>query len=298
MKVAAILATRGRPAKALGAIQALQILASGQHEIDIVVACDDDDPADTAGFFASYGDVRVDCAPRPAGVGHCWNRVAAKVQADLILAIPDDGLMLTPRWDAVAFDLFAQYPWPHPDIAVAALQDTNSPGQATLFCLRPGWIEQIGYLFDTRYPWWFADTCIQELWTFVTGTPLPFLPIVMKLPSGVYNPRLRDMGLWWALFASTRQERLQLAAKVRTALNLPRSDNLADIVAAHQSRDLKAYPDSVDLVRHMPNRKPPDEKYVAARYAALAYLQQHDAARHLTGDKTALQFAFDTMEAE
>lgn len=297
MKVAVILATRGRPAKALAAIEALRILESGKHTVEVMLACDDDDPADSAGFFRAYDGVTVDVAPRPAGVGECWNRLAEKVDADLVVHLADDALILNPSWDDTAVRLFGEFAWPHPDIAIAGMHDTNSPGQATLFVFRPGWVRHCGFL-DTRFPFWFADTAIQELWTFVTGTTLPFLPLIVKLPKGDFNPRLRDMGLWWTLYAATRQERLQTAAKVRAALNLPRPDNLADIVAAHQSRDLQAYPDSVDLVRHMKHRKPPDEKYVSARYAALAYLQQHDAARHLTGEKTALEFALETMETE
>lgn len=296
MKIAAIIATRGRPAKALGAIEALRLTSSGKHDLEVIVACDDDDPADTAGFFSAYSGVTVDVAPRPPGVGHCWNRVAHKVQADLVIHLPDDGLVMTPRWDAIALDLFDQYPWPHPDLAIAALLDTNSPGQATMFVFRPGWVRHCGFL-DTRFPFWFADTAIQELWTFITGTPLPFLPITVELPKGVFNPRLRDMGLWWALFAASRQDRLQLAAKVRAELNLPRPGNLPEIVDQHQMRDVDAYPASEDIVRWMRGRKPPDAAYVDARTAALDYLRQHDAARHLTGERTAYQFAMDMMEA-
>lgn len=296
MKITAIIATRGRPQKALGAVEALKITASWANELEVVVACDDDDPADTATFFRDYGGVTVDCGPRPAGVGECWNRVAAKVKDGLILILPDDGVMMTPRWDQKAVEFFDQHLWPHPDIAIAALQDTASPGEHTLFMLRPGWLKH-SWLLDTRYPFWFADTAIAECYSFIAGKPMPFLPIVVATPSDSFNPRMRDMGLWWALFASTRLERMQNATIVRGELELPWPDNLTQLVEECQQRDLRAYKDSLLMIKAMPNRKPPDEKYVQARYAALAYLQQHDGARHLTGERTALEFAMDTMEA-
>lgn len=297
MKITTIIATRGRPTKALAAIEALKVTASWANQLEVVVACDDDDPADTADFFRDVGGVTVDCGPRPAGVGECWNRVAGKVKDGLILVLPDDGIVMTPRWDQKAVEFFGQHRWPHPDIAIGALQDTASPNQHTLFMLRPGWVKRCG-LLDTRYPFWFADTALAETYSFISGHHMPFLPIVVAMPSDSFNPRLRDMGLWWSLFASSRQERLHLAQSVRWELDLPNPGNLADILAAHQARDLQGYKDSLLLIKAMPNRKAPDDAYRQARANALWYLLKHDNARHLTGEKRAYDFALDTMEVE
>ena len=297
MKITAIIATRGRPAKALAAIEALQLTASGKHDLEVVVACDDDDPADTANFFQAYGGiVRVDVAPRPAGVGECWNRVAKTVDADLMLLMGDDAVITTPLWDEVAAGLMSSRQWPHPDLALAALLDAASPGQATMFVMTPKWVRHFG-LLDTRFPFWFADTAIAETYTFVAGEYVPFLPIECQMPPNGFNPRLRDMGLWWTLFASTRQERLERAATVRAELGIPTPANLDAIVQAHEDRDRRGYRDSLALIAAMPNRKPADDAYLAARHDALWYLVNKTNARHLTGDRSAYEFSIDCMEA-
>ena len=274
MKLTAIIATRGRPAKALAAIEALQLTASGQHDLEIVVACDDDDPADTAGFFQAYGaPVRVDVAPRPAGVGECWNRVASTVDADLMLLMGDDAVITTPLWDQVIVEFFDRYPWPHPEIAVAALHDAASPGEATLFVMRPSWARHCG-LLDTRFVFWFSDTALAETYAFISGQQIPFVDVAVASPGHGFNPRMRDMKLWWALFAATRAERLRTAADVRSRLGIPTPANLDALREIFELRDARSCRDSLTIVQAMHNRREPDENYLAARDAALAYLER------------------------
>ena len=296
MKLTIAMATRGRPDQAAASIAALRKRASGQHDIRVLLALDEDD-TDTQGWFRDDASVQMDVAPRPVGVGACWNRLVAKVTDGLIVHLPDDAVITTPLWDECASQLMSSRQWPHPDLALAALLDAASPGQATMFVMTPGWVRHFGFL-DTRYPFWFADTAIAETYTFVAGKYVPFLPIEVQQPPGGFNPRLRDMGLWWTLFAATRQERLQRAEKVRADLGIPTPANLDAIVASHQARDVRGLKDSILLVRDMPNRKAPDDAYLAARTDALWYLETHDHARHLTGERTAYRFAIESMEAE
>lgn len=293
--IAVILATRGRPRQALGVIEAMRLMQSSQHKVRIILACDDDDPADTAGFFSAYGDpdIVIACGPRPAGASACWNRcVPLATDADILMTMTDDALIHTPDWDAIIAHIFANHAWVAPEVAMAALQDSANPGQATLFVFRPGWFKHCG-LFDERFPFWFSDTAIAETYSFITGEMMPLLPVNAALKPGVYNPRLREMKLWWTLYACTRLERLQTARRTRNALGLAEPPNLDQFVSAWQKRDVNGLPDSEHIVREcIPNPKPPDAAYNRARVAALEMLDRYpDCARHLTGDRTAVEFA-------
>lgn len=288
MRIGVILATRGRPRQALGVIEAMRLMASGEHGVEFLLACDSDDPSWTglcfqAQYEASY--ISVYERERPAGVGACWNRVAALQTSDLplydlLVTLTDDALIATPDWDKIMVDTFASHPWAHPDLAIACLNDTANPGQATLFAFRPSWFRHCG-LFDERFPFWHADTAIAETYSFLTGEHIPMLPITAVLKPGVYNPRLREMRLWWKLYATTRVERLMNAGKVRDALGLPEPANLWPIIRQWMERDLRGLPQSEEIAASLPPREP-DQAYLAAREAALAYLAEHPVgAAHL-----------------
>lgn len=294
MKIAVILATRGKPKRALGVIEAMRVMQSGENEVRVILACDDDDPADTAGFFSAYGDpqITIACAPRPAGASACWNRCVRLTDAEVLMTMTDDALIVTPNWDAGIAHIFTHHQWPHPEIAMSALQETANPGQGTLFVFRPSWFKHCG-LFDERFPAWFSDTAICETYSFLTGDMIPFLPVHAALKPGEYNPRLREMKLWWTLYAVTRLERLETARRTRSALGLPEPPNLEEIVSLWQQRDVRGLPDSEHIVAHcIPNPKAPDEAYNRARVAALDLIRQFpDAAKHLSGDLTGEAFA-------
>ena len=281
--IAVILASRGRPKRALGAILAMQVLASGEHDVRYILACDDDDPADTAGFFANFADpsIVVACGPRPSGASACWNRCVGLVDADIFVTMTDDAVMATANWDEAISYVFRHHTWVHPSLAMAALNDTANQGQATLFVFKRAWYDLCG-LFDERFPMWFSDTAIAETYSFITGEMIGILPVTAVLKPDVFNPRLRDMRLWWQLYACTRLERIETARKARDALGLPKPDNLDELIDMWKRRDTKGLPDSEEIVRQMAVKKPPDERYMEAYRNAISYVQEHaHAAAHL-----------------
>ena len=284
MNLTIILATRGRPAQASAVIESARLISSGRHALRYIVACDVDDPEDTAGFFADRPspDLIVNCRERPPGVSSCWNRcLPLAADADLVMTTTDDAVIGTPYWDAALVDAFAAQKWAHPDLAIGCLNDTANPGQATLFAFRPSWAQHCG-LFDERFPFWFSDTAIAEVYSFLTGEMIPMLPVTAVLKPGVFNPRLREMRLWWTLYACTRMERLQTAARVRAELGLPEPPNLSELMANWMARDLRGLPDSAAIAKSLPNPAQPDEAYAKARAAALETIARWPrAAAHI-----------------
>lgn len=272
MKLACIIATRGRPHQAIGVIEAIKLMSSGEHEVEFIVACDDDDP-DTEYFLSRYGDpsIKIECGPRPAGVAACWNRCVGLTDADAIVTLPDDGLICTANWDDGVNRIFRNHSWVHPDLKIGALNDLANPGQATLFVIGRPWFERFG-LFDERYPFWFSDTAISEIYSFVTGQGMPIFPINFAHRPGHWNPRMKDMGLWWRLYGLTRRERLEMAAKARRELDLPVPPNLDSLIAMWEQRDREGLPASEEIVRQIQKPAPVDDRYLAAKAAAEAFL--------------------------
>ena len=283
MKLAALIATRGKPQNVIGIIESMRLLSTGDHEIEFLVACDDDDKPTQDLLFDYLNDCRgidwnlfrVDDRPRPIGPGSLWNRLAKLTDADAFITLPDDGIIATPRWDHCINWAWRNHNWAHPDLKIGGLRDAANPGQPTLFVIGRRWYELVGELLDERYPFWFSDTAISEIYSFITGGGLPCLPIDVASKSGEWNPRLRKMKLWWTHYSLTRRERLETASKIRTELNLATPPNLAQLEALWAERDAGGLPNSEEIVRQIANPAPLDARYLEAECAAIEYVRVH-----------------------
>ncbi len=268
MKFGILIATRGHPERVAAVIGSARMLSSGQHDLEFLVACDDDDVLTPAYQF--HGTVNLSIAPRPLGPGRCWNRCLALTDAEVVIALPDDGIIATPHWDVICAQHFATV---DPRLGVLAWSESNSPNQATVLMCHRKWIDQARFL-DERFPFWFADTAISETYSFVTGqllAPHPGLQFVCR--PGNSNPRMRDMALWWGLFGATRAERLATAEKIREAIGWDAPPNLGELVAGWQERDRQGLPLSQEIARTLKRRAPVDSTYLRARAHAARYLR-------------------------
>jgi hypothetical protein len=277
MKIAALIVTRGKPRQVVGIIESMRMLATGDHELEFLVACDDDDPDTVQGLRGNFwpGDVIIDVGPRPVGVGSCWNRLAKLTDADALITLPDDGIIATPRWDHCINWAWRNHDWVHPDLKIGGLKDQANPGQPTLFVMGKRWVELVGEVLDARYPFWFSDTAIAETYSFITGSGLPMLPIEFASKGGKWNPRLRRMSLWWAHYGLTRVERIGKAMMIQSELGLPVPPNLKDLHALWAKRDADGLPASEEIVRQIEKPAPLDERYLEAERAAIEYIAKH-----------------------
>lgn len=230
MKICAIIATRDRPLKAGAVIEVSRSLATGLHELEFVVSCDEDDERTWRWYYQNYSagkGVRVDIGPRPIGLGECFNRV--ETDADVVMCMGDDGFPATPYWDEIiACSTAAAFSW----------HDMGNPGQQTIICATKAWRELTAPMLDPRFPFWFSDTAAAEVYSFVHGAHMPILPIVMANRPGS-SPNLRDLDFWWDFYAFTRRERLAQAAAIRATLGLREPPDLADYVRSWEERDAR-----------------------------------------------------------
>lgn len=277
MRIAVILATRGNPQRAAAVLEMARFMASGKHDIEYVISCDDDDPADTAGFFRAYPHVTVSCAARPPGTMECLNRVVRSLDADVYLGLADDGFPVTEGWDEEAAK-FLQTAFPTPHLGLLAWTDNANPGQPTVMMATREWVAHTGRLQDDRFPFWFSDTCEAETWSFVTYRFMPVVPTLQIVSRGGRpNPRMRDIDFWWDFYIATRSERLATAARIRATLRANGfrcEDNdvlLGRVLAAWAKRDEEGRANAHELAKLVEFR-PMDTGYMLAKSRAQAYL--------------------------
>ena len=279
MKLSLIVATRSKPLRAAAVIELARALASGEHEVSYTIAGDLDQAELFQPIVKHYPWVRTDIAPRPPGPGQCWNRVIASHPADLHLTFADDTFPITPHWDELCSRVIQGVPSAR-ETGVFCWQDSANPQQATVFSIAQPWLELCnGIVFDERFPFWFSDTAINELHSYVTGHGVAQVHGLRVVnPPNVFNPRMRDMELWWRLFAATRRERVATATAWREARNLPPLDNIEELLTAHQMRDQAGLPESEKIVAMIPEPAPITDEYLIAKANAEAYLAQLEAA--------------------
>ena len=275
--IAVIIATRGRPQKAGGVVECARDLLSGRHHVEFVVAHDGDDRA-SIDYFSSFAGIVPSVQPRPAGVGDCWNRAARAHPADIYLALPDDFWISAAAWDETLVQtletgLAGQ-------LGIVSWYDPMQPTIAALFGMTAAWVEANGFIFDARFPFWWGDSALVETALFASGQGMPGAEALRfaSLPGNV-NPRLRDMDLWWALFAATRHKRVETGRRIARQAGLPELDpyTVARLVVECEARDAAGLRNAPAVLASIERPKAPDAEYRAAKAAAEAYLAEHDS---------------------
>lgn len=285
MKIAVIVATRGRPQRAGGVIECARNLLSGRHEVEFIVALDGDDWRSVE-YFGRFGfeGATPYVQPRPIGVGDCWNRAARAHPADIYLAWCDDAWMVTPGWDAFMVNALGggvEGNMLSANLGIVSWYDAQQPTIATMFGMTAAWVEANGFIYDARFPFWFGDSALVETAIFATGQGMPGTSSLQfaSMP-GNLNPRLRDMDLWWDLFAATRHERVETARTIARNAGLPEIDNYTMGALIHQceERDTAGRANMPGALASIANPRAPDAEYLAAKAAAEDYLR---SAQHL-----------------
>ncbi len=279
MKIAAIVATRGRPQKAGGVVECARDLLSGQHNVEFIVAHDADDQR-SVDYFASFAGITPYVQVRPIGVGDCWNWAARAHPADIYIAMTDDFWMSTPGWDAMLAHALVsgiEGNMLSAQLGIAAFCDPVQPTIAALFGMTARWVETNGFIFDARFPFWWGDSALVETALFASGLGMPGTSSLRfaSMPGNV-NPRLRDMELWWALFAATRLERVETGRKIARQAGLPEINDYAmgDLIAQCEERDAAGLRNAPDVLASIERPKAPDTEYRAAKAAAEEYLSR------------------------
>lgn len=281
MKFAFLMVTRGNPSRAGAVIECAKSLSSGKHEIEYVIGCDRDDDKTHSWFWQNYPEMgdNVSIGERPVGLGSVWNRLCKLVpDADYYCPFPDDVFISLPDWDNYVAQTMGLIE--NPGLRVLAWNDIRNSGQCTLPIVSREWLNLVGKLYDDRFPFWFYDTCVDELYTFVSGNRIPIPhPLSFASQKGL-TQNLRELPFWWDFYVATRQERLAQAASIRKQLGITIEPAVIDVWRrSWEKRDKIGRDTAADLERALSaeGRKPPSEQYLKARNMAAAYLNTNKA---------------------
>lgn len=288
MKIAFMVVTRGNPKKAAAVIEVAQSLASGKHEIKYIVGCDNDDPQTHSYFYQNMPDVELSIGERPIGLGAVWNRLCElarvdrgrffSVNADIYCPFPDDVFISLPDWDDYIVRSMEKID--HPKLRVLAWNDLCNPGQCTLPIVSRAWLDMTGKLYDDRFPFWFYDTAVDELYSFITGYRIPIPKLLTFVSKKGLTQSLRELHFWWDFYAATRKERLQRADHIREELGITLPpDRTAKWLEAWEKRDALGRNSAAEIESELSaeGRKPPSAQYLKARDMAAEYLNINKA---------------------
>lgn len=263
--------TRGRPKRASAALEIAQSLASGKHQLEFIVCCDDDD-YQTQEKLKNYN---LSIAPAPLELGELWNRGAVLIpDADVFCPFIDDSFIAAPDWDEIIVQRLSEQ-----RVKLVGWNDQANPGLMTLPIVGAEWYKVAG-LYPGWFPYWFYDTWVAEVYSFVTGEP-PFLPQELLLVGKKgETQRLRDVAFWWKFFALLRGERLAKAEIIRHKLNLAISDaNLAHAVNYWQRRDEWFLARATELESKMTGESMQSKRYAMVKKSAEAKMIEFGAVK-------------------
>lgn len=278
MKFAFMLVTRGNPSRAAAVIEVAKALASGKHDIKYIIGCDRDDPATHSWFWQTNPEIEVSLGERPIGIGSVWNRLCELVHdADIYCPFPDDVFISLPDWDD--FIVRCMELIETPQLRVLAWNDLRNQGQCTLPIVSKAWLDLTGKLYDDRFPFWFYDTCVDELYSFIAGGRIPIPKVLTFVSKKGLTQNMRELAFWWDLYVATRKERLQRAALIREQLGITLEPGILDSwIQSWERRDKLGY-DTVEEIEKglSAERKPPSQQYLTARDMAAAYMSHNKA---------------------
>ncbi len=274
MNILVIIPSRGRPRQLSALLTSLKLSQSEKHQIEYLVACDDDDPDTVAMCESIINDksigwkvpLRYSCAPRATSLGKMLNDTAELVPADVYTTLSDDLICATFGWDeviakAVEACPFGVFWW----MGCCPIES----GQAALYAIvTEQWRKAAGGLFTNDYPFWWDDVCLAETWEFVTGKDNVPLPIkVIDKPHK--TTRMRDVWFWREFYHFTLPARIRDAYDIAAKLGLPEPTAINE-----QVKKLKAAIEPMkkhyfdEMEKSQGDSNPPDGRYLEARRRA------------------------------
>lgn len=280
-------------------VECARNLLSLRHDVEFIVALDADDRRSVE-YFEHFEGVTSYVQPRPTGVGDCWNRAARAHKADIYVTLTDDAWMSTPGWDAMLAHALVDGidgNMLSARIGIIAFCDPAQSNIAALFGMAAKWVGWNGFIFDPRFPFWWGDSALVETTIFASGVGMPGTTSLRfaSMP-GNFNPRLRDMELWWALFAATRHERIETGRRIAREVGLPVLNDyqMAALVGECEERDANGLRDVPSVMATIHHPAALDAEYLAAKAAAEEYVRNSTGGMGYNGGLAAIPVAGST----
>ena len=288
-RIAVMIPTRGRPAMLGETISSFLIATRRPELVSFWIAVDDDDRT-----TQDYID-RVDVnslpfslnwvvLPRQPTLAMTWNLLWQAVYdgPGFYLGFIDDYLMLTQGWDDAVRDVLSQTP---NRLGLGQIPDSfqKNPDTLTIICGTAEWFNKLGYFVPPYFPFWFADTWLDQV---ATAAGLKFRLPLDVAPQGDAPPgthRMRELGFWYKAFCAMTEERLDSAKQLALAAyagDIPWYAERESLVRQANETLLKRVQEQPEAIAEMeaffagksPWSKHDEDRYHAVKSAVIDYL--------------------------
>ncbi len=250
-------------------ISCLDVLSSGENEVQFGVAVDDDDPATRIFALGLAGSlpIAVLSGPRPQSLGGLVNNLAERMPADVYCSLTDDLLVLTPNWDREIAKAVTERPG-------GVFWWQNALPQKSLFAVvSEGWRKAAGGIFTDHYPFWFDDWVLIELWMMATGeSPLELPIFIADKPR--HTHRLRDLAFWQRFYSHTRLQRVRWAEDIARNLGLPHPAFAKEIGKRLNETLLPMTDEMASKIEWQGDKGEPDPAYLRAKSRAEVMMKE------------------------
>lgn len=258
--------SRSRTRGLAAVLHSMKFLASGQNEINYIVAADDDDQA-TIDFVTSeipnHKGLKLRVGKRNRTLGGLINQVAEENPADVYLVINDDILVLSYEWDKVIAEAVEETPY-------GVFWWKNATPEEVLFpIVTEAWRKASGGIFTDHYPFWYDDLCLTELWMMVTSKENIVLPIYVCDRPRTVTHRMRELVFWQEVYKKTRTLRVQKAHDMADALGLEPPQAALQIGLLMQNHMKRVSDEWIQAIENTQgDPAPPDQAYLDAKARA------------------------------
>ena len=208
--ISVLVPERGRPEMLERLICSLIDTAGSDHQYEILVAIDNDDPEWVDREPLAHSHTRYLRRPRPVTLGEKLNEMAREARGDIFWFIANDMVIETADWPAKFREACAKLP---NGMGVPFVHDDLHQDHAAYWLMTRKMRDAIGFYAAPWFPYWFIDTVANE-WGILLGVRFE-IDVKVSAPEGRGKTHgLVDLPFWVHFFNETRPMR------VRDAINL------------------------------------------------------------------------------
>lgn len=265
-----IIPSRERPRQLAAALTSLHMTASGEHQVQFCVACDDDDIGTKLFLTKAQTElpIAVRIGPRPESLGSIATDLADHWRADVYAVFGDDMLCLSLDWDKTIAEAVEKTPH-------GVFWWKDGRGTPTLIpIITEKWRATTGRIFTDLFPFWYDDVWLYELWVMVTDSDPIFLDInALDRPQATI--RMRELRFWTEFFHFMRAERLRESREIAKALGL-KEPVLGEYTKLFLDQHMLEDEDEIQDImrRNKAESTPPDAAYNRAKERAVDLMRK------------------------
>ena len=273
MKLAMVYVTRGHSTSLITSVNSAWRLRSGNSPIRFYLRFDSDDSVAkdaAAALYDSSIPITAIVRPKPDTLGAAFNetvQIALADGCDIVSSFADDVMPAALGWDE-----FIRH-WANQSADFFSWNDLAMPGVVTCPIMSDRWIKTIGQFMPEWFPFWFADTWVQEVYFIAAGRPAPIVGELKFVPSAdpARTKNMRDFQFWVDFWIATQSVRIADGQRAAAALGWP-EQNIEALKPALHGRSAW----NVDAIQDMRGTTDaPGVQYQRAKAKAENWLEQN-----------------------